>query len=155
MNKEKYWKVFLKTDEKYQGLLWKRNIDQNQHNLEKQIVVGDISVSEGENKTIEVTNFVDIPNFDKISAIQVLFDHNFDESINTYIGLEITDFYFYKTPLILFVEKDFNEFQEGLFNYEFDPIEKSSNNKVNLKLFAQESLELQNVRVKFFSKQQK
>lgn len=155
MDKEKYWKVFLKTDDKYQGLLWKSNFDQNKHNLEKEISVGDINVSKGKTKTIEVTKLNELANFDKITAIQVLIDHNYQESIDTYIGVEIKESYLYKAPLIRFAQKDFNEFQEGRFTYEFDPIENSSSKKVKLKIFAEESLKLQNVRLKFFSKQQK
>jgi hypothetical protein len=154
MNKEKYWKVFLKKHPKYNGLLWKKRIEKSQHNLEKQIFVGDISIAKGEYKKIEVTNFVDLPNYDKISTIQVVIDHNFNESIDTRIGLDVTDHYFYEAPLIHFAEKGFNEFQEGYDNFHIDPVENSTNKKVSITIYAEESLELQNVRVKFFSRKQ-
>jgi len=35
MNKEKYWEVFLKTEKRYQGLLWKKNVDVHQFSLIK------------------------------------------------------------------------------------------------------------------------
>jgi hypothetical protein len=151
MNKEKYWKVFLKTDKKYEGILWKKNFNQTQYTLEKEMSIGNVNVTKGETITILVTSLADIPNFDNINTIQILIDHHFNESINTDIGLKIADYHYFKTPLIHFIEKDFNEFQEGIFNYKFDYIENISNNELVIKILAQDSLKLKNIKVKFFS----
>jgi hypothetical protein len=152
MNKEKYWQVFLKTDKKYEGFLWSKGLDEAKHILEKEIHIGDINVNKGDPDSVRICSFRDLPNFDKITAIQVLIDHNFNENINAEIGLEITDYYNHKVPFIRFIEKDFDKFQSGLYNYKFEPIKNISNKEVILKIFTQDSLELKNVRVKFFSK---
>lgn len=152
MNKKKYWKVFLKTDEKYEGIIWDKGLKESQHNLEKEIYIGDIKVKKDSTHSINISSLGDVPNFSHINAIQVLIDHNFNEKINSEIGLEVTDYYNHKVSFIRFAEKNFSEFQTGFYYFKFEPIEKFSNNKVILKIYAQDSLELKNVRAKFFSK---
>lgn len=152
MDKEKYWKVFLKTDAKYEGIIWDKELNESKHVLETEINVGNIEVNKGDTSSIKVSALEDLPNFTQINAIQVLIDHHFNESINSAVGVEVTDYYNYKVALIHFAKDDFSKFQSGFYSFKFEPIEKISNNTVILKIYAQDSLELKNVRMKFFSR---
>lgn len=154
MDKEKYWKVFLKTDKKYEGFIWDKRLNESELVLETEIHLGNIDVKKGDTSSIKVSSFEDLPNFSQINAIKVLINHDFNENMNSEIGVEVTNHHNYKVPLIHFPKENFSEFQSGFYYFEFEPVKEPSSHEVNLKIFAQESLELKNVRVKFFSKKQ-
>lgn len=40
MDKEMYWKVFLRTEDQFKGLVWKRTYDFSQYKTLKEITIG-------------------------------------------------------------------------------------------------------------------
>jgi hypothetical protein len=134
MNKEMYWKVFLKTDKKYRGLLWKKGINDNYYNTVEDIVIGDINTSKNKDTVIFSGNSLNVTDFEKVRIIQVLIDNEYNDNDDCEIILSIVDtsnqhkYYYHKVFLIHFSEKQLNEWQTGLYNFEIpqinDPEEK-------------------------------
>jgi hypothetical protein len=156
MDKEKYWKVFLKTEDKYKGLIWKKNYDYNHYSTVKEIFIGDIDIPENTSAFVYNINSLDIPNFEKVSIIQVLFDSYYQEKDDTKIGLKIikssdsSTYYYHDRSLIQFHEKELNKWQTGLYNYEFSKINKKQEMSISLKVISgNKNCKLTNVRIKF------
>jgi len=159
MDKEKYWKVFLKTDDRFKELIWKRNYDANLYSTVSEINVGDIYSPKNSAATVFRIKSFDIPNFDKVSIIQVLIDNDYVENNDTRILLDIkktSDNYFYywhERNLIHFHQKNLNEWQTGLFNFEFNPITDNQEKYISLVVkTGNQNENLKNVRLKFLSK---
>jgi len=162
MDKEKYWKVFLKTNDRFKGLIWKSNYDANLYSTVSEIIVGDIYSPKDSVVTVFSIKSFDIPAFDKVSIIQVLIDNNYAENNDTKIVLcvyKISENYNYywhywrEKYLILFHQKNLNEWQTGLYNFEFNPI--TDNQEKHISLIVQtgnQNENLKNVRLKFLSK---
>lgn len=132
MNKEKYWQVFLKTDEKYQGLVWKNTPKLDFETIssitEKQI---EIPPHSSKSIHIELTDTV-YPSHIKISTTC-----HFDEKSNTLIYTNISDddgisYYYNKLYLIHLQEKGLNQLQKGSYVLSLPNLEGSSSLEVNL-----------------------
>jgi hypothetical protein len=158
MNKEIYWKIFLKTDERYKGLVWKHHYDITQYSLIKEFVVGDIRTAENTNILVDSFKSSEISGFDKVNMIQVLFDNEFSEQNNSKIILSIDDsasnysYFKQETFLIHFADKDFNVWQTGLFNYVFPKITDLKQKKISLRILSTDKKnDFKNIRIKFLS----
>lgn len=159
MDKEKYWKVFLKTNNRYSGLVWKNNLDLNHYTSVCEIDAGDIYSPKKTNTTVFNVNSKDIPGFDKVSVIQVIFDHDFadnnDSKVVLRINKELKDstYYYSDRFLIHFHQKKLNKWQTGLFNFDFEPITDQQQKIISIELKTGNQNEcLKNVRLKFLSK---
>ena len=156
MDKDKYWKVFLRTDDRYRGLFWEKHYDYSQYSIVKEIFIGNIGSSRNKVSLIYRINSREIPDFNKVSIIQVLIDDEFDTHNNSKIILTINESkgihnYYWSDPyLIHFTEKHFNEWQTGLCNYEITPINDSTEKIVELQVYSEkQNNSLKNVRLKF------
>lgn len=159
MDKDKYWKVFLKTNDRFKGLFWKNNIDLSLCSTVYEINLNDISIPKNTKNKVLNVNILEIPDFNKVSIIQLLFDNDFQKDDNSEIVLSIDkpennhNYYWHKLFLIRFYEKDFNEWQTGLYNYEFSPINDTSDVYVSLEInTGNRDIVLKNVRLKFLNK---
>jgi hypothetical protein len=155
MNKEKYWKVFLKTDKKYRGLLWKKSIDPNNFVTVADFVIGDINTSKNTDTVIFNANSLKIPDFKHVRIIQVLIGNDYRKENDSEIILSITDTsnsnIYYNRPLYLFryLEKQNNEWQTGLFNYEINPFADQEEKNIRLKIISvNQNNKLKNVEIK-------
>lgn len=159
MDKEKYWKVFLKTDNQYKGLLWKNNFDKNQYYTLKEITIGDIPCPENSiTQALKIRN-TDIPDFDKASIIQVFIDNEYQETNQTKVILSINklnenhNYYWHERYLIHFYQTELNKWQTGSFNFEFEPITDHQEIEISLDVItANQKEHLKNVRLKILSK---
>ena len=156
MDKEKYWKVFLRTADRYRGLFWKKNYDYSQYSTVKEILIGNIGSSKNKVSLIYRINSHDIPDFDKVSLIQVLIDDVYDTRNDSKIILTINESkgihnYYWSDPyLIHFAEKHFNEWQTGLCNYEITPINDPKEKIVELQVYSEkQNNNFKNVKLKF------
>jgi hypothetical protein len=157
MDKEKYWKVFLKTEDRFKGILWKKDYDLNQYVVEKELSLGDINVNKNVSQEIYAISSKNIPNFEKISVIQLLVDDQFSDKDESMILVQINNskqnYYHHQRNLIHFQEKGFNKFQTGLFNFEFIPITNGQDNTIVIKVVTiKENKNLNNIRIKFLRK---
>lgn len=161
MNEEKYWKVFLKTDNRYKGLLWKKKYDLNNYYTVKEVSVGNITTSaKNKSNTIYQVSSRDIPDFNKVSMIQILFDNEFAEQNNSKIIVSINDsegnhnYYWNTRYLIHFAQKQLNKWQTGLYNFKFNSITDEKEKIIKIVMYPQkEQNVLKNVKIKFFGHQ--
>ena len=158
MDKEKYWTVFLMQEQRFKGLLWKREYNFNSHltyNIHSESL-NDIIIEPNVIQNIYSQCSNNIVGFEKVNMIQVRFENNFEKKEDSRIELSIIDsldnylFYDYKIPLIHYNEKGLDKFQLGEFNYEVPTINKKSNVKITLKIIAQnKQAVLKNLKVNF------
>ena len=104
-------------------------------------------------------NTIDIPNFDKVSIVQVLIDNVYQENNDTRIVLSINkssdkyNYYWHERYLLHFHEKTLNQWQTGFFNFEFNPIDDNQEKTISLEVKTGNQYEyLKNVKLKFLSK---
>ncbi len=159
MDKDKYWKVFLKTKDRYKGLVWKDDTFLGEKTIEKEISIGNFFIPKNRNRDIYTINSNEVPNFNKVNVIQVILDDEFKESDNSSITLRITDlndstYYWDQRYLIHFHETNLNEWQTGLFNYKFNPIVDNKNKIITVELKSgNKDKEFRNIKLKFFNKE--
>lgn len=159
MDEEMYWKVFLKTDDRFKGLIWKNNYDSNLYSTVNEINIGDICLPKNTINAVLNINTLDIPNFNKVSVIQVLIDNDYQENNDTRIILSINkaskdyNYYWHERYLIHFHEKKLNEWQTGFFNFEFTTIDDNQEKTISLAVKTGNQNEyLKNLRLRFLSK---
>ncbi|MEZ5084106.1 MAG: hypothetical protein R2750_11750 [Bacteroidales bacterium] len=159
MDKEKYWKVFLKTEDKYRGLIWKKHYDMSLYSTVKEVYIGDIDVPLNKYTHVYNLNSVDIPDFEKVSIIQIIIDSDFPDRSDTKIVVSINSkehkqsFYWHESYLIRFHETKLDEWHTGFYNYEFAPITGDEEKVISFGVFAKnEPSKLSNVRIKFFTR---
>jgi len=148
MNKEKYWEVFLKTESRYKGLLWRKKYDEHQYAIVKKIFIGDIAGSQ-KNKLqlIYKTNSMSIPDFNRVSLIRISFANKFAENNDAKIIVSISDAatgktdYGYDPYLIHFARKQLGEWQNGCYNYAFKPMSDDKEKIITVKLFTERQQE--------------
>ena len=156
MDKEKFWQVYLKTEDRYKGLLWKKNYDYNNFINVKEIYIGDIKTYKNTDYSTHNINSRDIPNFEKVSIIQVLIDNEYSSQNDSKIILKIIEsssnknYYWYDPYLIHFSENQLNKWQTGLYNFEFPPIKDNTEKFISLEVKSgNRNNNLRNVRLKF------
>jgi len=161
MDKEKYWKVFLKTDNKYKGLLWKKKYDLNNYYTVKKVSIGNITTSaKNKSNIIYQVSSSNIPDFNKVSIIQILFDNEFAEQNNSKIIVSIRgsennqSYYWHATYLIHFAQKQLDKWQTGLYNFKFNSITDEKEKIIRIVVNSKkEHNVLKNVKIKFFGHQ--
>jgi hypothetical protein len=80
MTKEGYWKIFLKTDDKWKGFSWKKKAYSGFYEKVDQMNLDSYNVPPKSEKVIYKINCKDISQCDKVSIIQVKFENKFKSS---------------------------------------------------------------------------
>jgi len=144
MNKEKYWEVFLKTENRYKGLLWKKKYDEHQYVVVKKVFTGEItSTKKNKLQLIYQVNSMSIPNFNRVSLIRISFDNKFSENNNAKIIVRIRDAatgetdYWFDAYLIHFAQGQLGQWQKGSYNYIFQPMTDDKEKIITVKLFSE------------------
>jgi hypothetical protein len=157
MDKEKYWKVFLKTDERYRGLVWKEKFESDKYSVEKEIHKGDVRVPEKTYQDIHLLSTDSIPDFQKISVVQIFIDDYYNEDDESAIIVRINHadhcYYWNQKYLIHFHEGKFGEWQTGMYGFQFVPVKDSLEKTITIEaVTADESKNLTNIRLRLLSK---
>ncbi|WP_018341826.1 hypothetical protein [Cytophaga aurantiaca] len=119
MDKEKYWKIFLKTDEKYKYILSNEMIPENEYVLLKEYQIGE----QVANNKILRKSLNEIPNVNNVDIVQISIEDVFDVNDESRIELSLIDtlsgkqIFFYNPPIIQFAQKGFNFNQVGIYNF--------------------------------------
>lgn len=125
MDKEKYWKVFLQTNEVYRGILWRSLIDLGEYNKTNNWNLGDFKMDKNESKFIKPYS---TPKENVKSIVSLSFEHQFEKSNQSSIiigiqGQDTTQFlYWREIPIIHFHVKDLNSYHEGRYDIEIPEI---------------------------------
>lgn len=158
MDEKKYWKVFLKTADKYRGLIWKNNDQYKDEWIEKEVVIGDVALQKNETREVYTLFSYNLSSFDKISTVQILIEDKFLEADNSSITLSIVDslsgevHYWHEVYSIHYHEAVFNEWQTGYYNYKFEPINSNSPKKLTITLHSDEEKVFHNLQIKLIEK---
>jgi hypothetical protein len=159
MDKDKYWKVFLKTDDKYKGLLWKKIIDDSNYKVIKEIIIDNFKTIGNTNQLVYKLTSDDIYEFNKLKVVQILIDNNFNEQNNSEFFLHIYDPNKPKknTPyhihLLQFAKKKFNTMQTGIFNFEISHSNDTINKTISFEISPNNEINtLKNIKLKFLAK---
>ncbi|MFA5417123.1 MAG: hypothetical protein WC341_01565 [Bacteroidales bacterium] len=159
MDEIKYWDIFLKTSDKYRGLVWKKTYNLDYLTETAGYDLGDMKIEKDTDKVIFKINSDTLEDLDNVKIIRLQMDNHFYEQNNSRIILSIKDilnnksYYWHSTPFIVFKEGKFGEWQTGLYNYEFNPIPDSisKNLQIQIEAVGGEN-DLKNVRVSFLRK---
>ncbi len=128
MDDSKYWDVFLKTSEKYEGLVWKKKYDYSHFNLISEFSIGNIRMSPNEYETIFEVNTDTLADLNGLEIIQVSMKNEFPDNNNSYVFVTVfnnddkSEYYWYKRSLISFKEEKFGEYHTGVFNFRMKPV---------------------------------
>lgn len=162
MDKHKYWTVFLKLDDRFKGLVWKRNYTFNSQTtkIKYSKIIPNIRIEPNFNKQIYVEYTNNINEFDKVNIIQVSFYNEFDSKQDAIIDLAIKDslsnesYYYHNPPLIHFNETGLNQYQYGEYNYELGSINKENSKKIILTIYTRDKeVVLKNLKINFIEYQ--
>ncbi len=157
MNKEKYWTVFLKTDDKFKGLLWKKNYFYQYYLVTDEISIGDFSIPAETDSVILKVSTIGFKDIEKIKFFQVQLKYDFPVKNDSRIYFSIRDvkkdsLVCYADPYLLhFQESGFNKYQTGLYN--FEPPLTLTNGEYEIKIVASSrsgKLDLHDVRLKAY-----
>jgi hypothetical protein len=159
MNREKYWRVFLRTDRQFRGLLYKTVVNMEDYRQVDERTAGDFRVLPGKEDVIYEVNSSDIIDFKDVSLVQLSIENNFLKKNDTRIALIITDMegsenlYWQRRYLIHFADGELNRPQTGTYNYSLSPFEDLNEKKITLQCFpGKEETELKNISIRFFRK---
>jgi hypothetical protein len=159
MDKEKYWRVFLKTDYRFKGLLWKKYYYLSNQQISKEISIGDFKINKNTQKEVYSINSKDIPNFHIVNIIQVQIDDEFKETDKSEIAIKLTNhgktYYEDSNFLIHYNEKGLNKWHTGLYNHHYTPIYNTDNKVISLILKSgDKDKKFKNIRLIFYQQYQ-
>jgi hypothetical protein len=156
MDKVKYWKIFLRTDDRFKGVLWKNEYNYDAFNCVKEISLGNITVLPDEDSTICRITSHDIPDFNEVSIIQVMIDNEYNDKNDARIIVSIKElnsprYYYWMDPyLIHFSVTYFNEWQTGLCDYQITPLTDPKEKLVSVQIHSgHQKNNLSNIRIRF------
>jgi hypothetical protein len=142
MDKAKYWRVFLKTDKTYKGLLWKTQLSKDNFKSLEQLEAGDFKVEPRGSETIFRHHINYGERECKARNIQVSFENEFNSANRALIALEIINLtdslshFYYNPSLIRFYEEELNTYHRGLFNFSFSALDCSKEYEITVKVYA-------------------
>ena len=156
MDKDRYWKVFLRIDPRYKGLVNKIRYDYSQFQKIYEISAGDYIIAPGAAVETFRVNTCPVQDFQKVSLIQILIDNNYRRDNDMKVLVTMRDpltkqnYYYHSRYLLHFSEEGFNKWQTGIYNFEFPPISDKKELIVSLELIpGKTTTELKNVRIRF------
>lgn len=138
MDEKKYWDIFLKTDDKYKGLVWKRSFVMQYLEELSHFEPGDFKIKSGENLNIFEMDTDTLVETKNLEIIQVKLKNDFVESNNSRVVLSVTNndnnssYYWHAVPLIHLKETSFGEYQTGFYNFQFTPIQDTVSKTIKI-----------------------
>ena len=118
MDEKSYWEVFLHTDKRFEGLLWKETPKDNLK-VFKTYKLEDIRIEENRANILSICQLDKNVFTDSVQFIEIRFSNSFREDDQTWIDVTIRDtnqntvFYHNEIPLIRFREQKLNHFHRG------------------------------------------
>ncbi|MCF8253970.1 MAG: hypothetical protein K9H61_14055 [Bacteroidia bacterium] len=124
MNKDFYWKIFGETDKHYIGLVWKKSYDFNTYELVQTKTLGNKTFISQTDSIVFETSLDSSINTAAVNLIGLHFSTMQLKDNNSKIIFELLDpntdriYFDHYTYLNHFCDGDFNEYKEGVFNFE-------------------------------------
>jgi hypothetical protein len=157
MNKKSYWEVFLKTDEKYQGLIWKHQTNYKAYSNYGNWHLPTFRLKQGEHHVVFSQQLSGIELKEKLALIQWSYDAYIAEKNNSKFTLSLIAtsnnqvFYAYTVPMIHFRNQLLDRYQRGYFDFEIPTIHDDQTYLLQLTIEANEALELKHTQLNFYS----
>jgi hypothetical protein len=157
MDKEKYWKIFLKTAPQYKLLVWKKSLNMDKYISIKEFQLDDNEYNANSSEILLQVKSSEIEHFNKVECIQISFENEFDEKNKSNIQLYITDDseykYWHQCSLIHFHEEKLNYWHNGKYDFIFSPINEKSEFLINIVINSiNQSNQLKNIKINFLYK---
>ncbi|MEZ4721521.1 MAG: hypothetical protein R2813_06540 [Flavobacteriales bacterium] len=128
MNKESYWKVFLKTDLKYRYWIWGRNPQYNKLKKVHEVLVGDITIKEASERVIFSLPLDSLYSRGWFDVCRVSFENEFalDEN-GSMIARIVSDnpsepHFIHGVPLFQFEMEGTDKLQTGSYGFKWEMI---------------------------------
>ena len=142
MDKMSYWKVFLKLDKTYRGILWKKKYDFSKPSTLclDSVLLGNVTIKPNTWTSLLQQNTGEINSFGIANIIQVKLKNQFQPHGQSKIVVSIRDTisgneaYYHEVPLIHFPDGKLNAYSEGVYNFEFNPIAGPNNCKLQINI---------------------
>jgi hypothetical protein len=156
MDKTKYWDIFLKTEPRYRGILWKRNYNYTTFNKIKEVFLSDKHLTRNKITTLYEIDYSKIENSEKIKIIEVKFNNDFRTNNNSKFYVTIKDtirneiLYYNENFLLSYREKKLNYYHTGLYNYEVSPI-TNKHAKLTVSIMPDNNFTIQNIIILFYT----
>lgn len=140
MNKERYWKVFCKTDPQYVGLVWKKEYSFDSYELTETIPIGNLRFKSNSD-TLLIEKMLDTT--ENTALIKIIGVHysslhtiNNDSKIRLLVmdALSNKIVFEHYTFLNHFCDSKFNAYSEGVYNFEIPISPNPKGTKIQLLL---------------------
>jgi len=159
MNKEKYWLVFLETDARFRGLIWKEAPNIKELRSMKRTNLGDFKMPRETFYPITILNdsTSSFP-IQELRAVHVRFDNSFDYNDSSSVIISVMDtatntsLYYDDRWVIQFQEKGLNKPQTGSYWFSFPELPVSETYKFQLHYHTKEASHIRNMKVEYFKK---
>jgi hypothetical protein len=126
MDKEKFWKVFLKTEDQFKGLVWKDNYAETQFETVKIVRIGNISRPALTYEAIAKIPLNTIDSLEVINLIHLKLKSNFKENDDSKIVVSIDNtltgenLFWNNRSILHFHERNLNEQHSGHYFFRID-----------------------------------
>ncbi|PKP49140.1 MAG: hypothetical protein CVT92_15520 [Bacteroidetes bacterium HGW-Bacteroidetes-1] len=156
MDKVKYWKVFLKTENKFKGYLFTEQINEGHFKTIAELSFGDLTLQENFSGEVVQISSQEIPDLKKVKFIKVIFENNFSMDSQARVVLTMNNamgtknYYWLSKPLLHFAQSFSVDWQEGFYIFPLKPFEDETEKVIALEFHnGKELLEIKNLRLKF------
>lgn len=158
MDKRKYWEVFLETENRFRGYLWKKeyNIEKSSERIINEKNLGEVYVEKNTTYEVVVFNEADTFKLDEVKLVAISFENTFNSNNDGHVeffiqGEESSKIYFSAgTPFIHFSEEGMDKNQVGLFVYELPTIIERERKKIFIKIVStDQATTLKDIKIKF------
>ncbi len=159
MNREKYWLVFLETDKRFNGLVWKEKPDSKTIGLLQQQSCGSLYVPKG--VFLPIVQFNDSTGhfpIQELNYIHMRFGNAFHYDDSSSVVISIIDtvtkasVYYDDRFAIHFQEKGLGKEQTGNYWYKLPDLPSSGTYKLEIHYFAKKDSYLRDLKVGYFRK---
>jgi hypothetical protein len=129
MDKQKYWNVFLRLEERFMGLFWKDLYEfKSDKALQvRQVTVPDTDIPANNAVVVYIDSILNNSDFSNVNLVEVSFSNEFsakdDSRIEVFLKDEVSGevYYYYKKPLIHYAEGKLGDEQQGRYYYKVPP----------------------------------
>jgi hypothetical protein len=140
MDKEKFWKVFLETEDQFKGLVWKDVYQTEDYTILDRKSIGNIKRAAHTYDVIATIPFNEIKNSEEINLLLIRLTSDFNSTDNSKIVISLDskstdENYYWNNRSILHFHKDaLNKKHQGYYFFKIEPIPDMQNAELNLLL---------------------
>ena len=160
MDKYKYWTVFLRREERFRGIFWKKiyNFNSQTTKIIYSASIPDVKIGAHAEKELYTEYSNNIEGINNANIIQVKLANEFNLEQDAYTELYLKDtvtgkiYFFNMRPIIHYGNNEYNKFQLGEYNFEFSPVDTANVKRIYFKIHTiNKEVEIKNIELNFLS----